>query len=132
MANNLCVALVGLGRGREALEAVEGTALVFEQAGDPLQAARATGNRAAALAAAGRSGDAIAAYEQAIERFHSIGAREDEAATWQAISRLQLQTGDPFAAAASAQASLDAHPRPGPVRRLVRGVVDRALRLARG
>lgn len=132
MANNLCVALIGLGRGREALESVEGTPRLFEQAGDSLQAARATGNRAAALAAVGRSAEAIADYRQAIERFHALGARDDEAATWQALSRLQLQSGDPLAAAASAQASLDAHPRPGPLRRIVRGMVDRALRLTRG
>lgn len=132
MANNLCVTLVSLGRGREALQAVQGTAQVFEALGEPLQAARATGNTAAALAAAGEADRAIAAYQDAIERFQGLGVPDEEADTWQALSRLQLKRGDPLTAATSAQAALDLHPRPGPLRRLARSIIDRAFSLLRG
>ncbi|HSR48446.1 MAG TPA: hypothetical protein VLL77_10750 [Anaerolineales bacterium] len=132
MGNNLCVVLLGLDRAREALEAVEGTGQVFEEAGLGLQAARAAGNRAAALAACGRMQPAIDGYQDAIRRFHALGARSEEADTLQALSRLQLQGGDPMAAAATAQVALDVHPSPGPIRRLARSIINRAFGLLRG
>lgn len=131
MGNNLCVILIRLGRGRMALEAVEGTHAVFEQAGHPLQAARAVGNWAAALAASGRRQEAIEGYEDAIRRFHALGARAEEADTLQALSRLHLQGGDPMAAAATAQVAVDVHPSPGPIRRLARSIINRAFGLLR-
>ncbi len=131
MANNLCVVLVALGRAQEAVAAVQGTAETFTQAGDPLNAARAVGNLAAALEAAGELDRAVAAYERAIEGLHAAGDRTGESQTWQALSRLQLRRGDPLTAAASAQAALNANPKPGLVRRFLRGMVNLAYRLPR-
>ena len=131
MANNLCVVLVGLGRGAEAVSVVQGTRQVFTEAGDLLNAARASGNLAAALEAAGELEAAATAYQTALDGLRAAGDRAGESQTWQALSRLQLRRGDPLAAAASAQAALDANPRPGPVRRFLRGLLDRAYRLPR-
>jgi len=131
MANNLCVVLVALGRGQEAVAVVQGTPETFSRAGDRLKAARATGNLAAALEAAGELDKAVAAYERAIDGLHTAGDRSGESQTWQALSRLQLGRGDPLAAAASAQAGLNANPKPGLVRRILRGMVNLAYRLPR-
>ncbi len=131
MANNLCVVLVALGRAREAVAVVQGTEKTFTQAGDPLNAARAAGNLAAALEAAGDLDRAEPAYERAIDGLHSAGDRSGESQTWQALSRLQLRRGDALAAAASAQAALNTNPKPGLVRRFLRGMVNLANRLPR-
>jgi tetratricopeptide (TPR) repeat protein len=129
MANNLCVVLVGLGRPQEALKAIEGTDQVFASAGDRLNAARTIGNRASALEAAGRLDEAADEYQGAIERFRAAGAAAEESSTWQALSKLHMRRGDAISAASAAQAALDTHPSPGPLRRLVRGFVDKALAL---
>ena len=129
MANNLCVALVGLGRGPEAVRAVEGSAAVFAAAGDRVRSARSLGNLASALESAGEPERATAIYEAAIEGLRAAGDRAGESETWQALSRLQLRRGDALGAAASAQAALDTHPKPGPFRRLLRSLSRGALRL---
>jgi tetratricopeptide (TPR) repeat protein len=131
MANNLCVTLVGLGRGKEAVRVVEGTAAVFEAAGDRAMAAKATGNLASALQAAGRLDEAADAYRKAVDGFRAAGDRASESDTWQALSRLQLGRGDAFGAAASAQAALDTSPSPGFFRRLLRSITARGLRFPR-
>jgi tetratricopeptide (TPR) repeat protein len=128
MANNLCVVLVDLGRGEEAVRVVEGTAAVFAAAGDAVMAAKATGNLAAALESIGRLEESAAAYERALDGFRSAGDRTSESETWQALSRLQLRRGDPYGAAASAQAALESSPKPGPFRRLLRSLTGRAFR----
>jgi tetratricopeptide (TPR) repeat protein len=128
MANNRGVALVGLGRGEEAVRVVEGTAAVFAAGGDPVMAAKATGNLAAALEAVGRLDEAGNAYQRALDGFRGAGDRASESETWQALSRLQLRRGDAFGAAASAQSALDTSPRPGPFRRLLRRITAKALR----
>jgi tetratricopeptide (TPR) repeat protein len=131
MANNLAVVLVGLGRGEEAVRVVEGTAAVFAAGGDAVMAAKATGNLAAALESVGRLDEAAVAYEHAVEGFHAGGDGASESATWQALSRLQLRRGDALGAAASAQAALETSPKPGPFRRLLRTITDKAFRLPR-
>jgi len=129
MANNQCVALVSLGRGAEAVSVVQDTAAVFAATRDRIMAAKATGNLASALEAAGRLEEAATAYDRALKDFHAAGDRASEAETWQALSRLQLRRGDAFGAAASAQAALDLAPKPGPVRRLLRSITGKAFRL---
>jgi tetratricopeptide (TPR) repeat protein len=131
MANNLCVVLVGLGQGEEAVRVVEGTPSVFAAAGERGMAAKATGNLAAALESAGRLAEATEAYQRALDEFHAVGDRASESDTWQALSRLQLRQGDPLGAAASAQAALDVNPKPGPFRRLLRSITGRGGRLPR-
>ena len=131
MANNLCVVLVRLGRGREAVWVVQGTVETFTDAGDLLGAARASGNLGAALEAAGELDRAATAYEQALDGLRAAGDRAGESQTWQALSRLQLRRGDPLAAAASAQAALESNPKPGPLRRFLHGLLGRAYRVPR-
>lgn len=126
MANNRCVALIGLHRGTEAVAAVEETPLIFSQAGERSQEALALGNLAAALEAAGDLDRADHTYRRALDLLARTGDRSAESVTWQALSRLQLRRGDPLGAAASAQAALDSHPRPGLVRRILRRLLGRA------
>jgi tetratricopeptide (TPR) repeat protein len=120
-----------LGRGEEAVRVVEGTANVFAAAGDAGMAAKATGNLASALESVGRLAEAQAAYERALDGFREAGDRSSLSETWQALSRLQLRRGDAFGAAASAQSALDASPKPGPFRRLLRTITARGYRLPR-
>jgi tetratricopeptide (TPR) repeat protein len=131
MANNRCVVLVSLGRGEEAVRVVAGTDAVFASSGDRVMAAKAIGNLASALEAVGRLEEAAAAYQRALDGFRGAGDAASESETWQALSRLQLRRGDAFAAAASAQAALDSSPRPGPFRRLLRRITEKAFRLPR-
>ncbi len=132
MANNRSVALVQMGQGAQALEAVEGTAEVFASAGDRSRQGLALGNLASALEAAGdldRAGDT---FRLALQLFQETRNQEAEALTWQALSRLQLRQGDVFSAAASTQAALDAEPSPGLFRRILRKILGRAARLPGG
>jgi tetratricopeptide (TPR) repeat protein len=131
MANNLCVVLVQLGRGREAVWVVQGTAETFTEGGDLLSAARAFGNLASALEAAGDLEEAATAYQRALEGLRSLGDQAGESQTWQALSRLQLRRGAPLAAATSAQAALDTNPSPGRVRGFLRRILAWAFRLPR-
>jgi len=103
MANNLCVVLVQLGRGREAVWVVQGTAETFTEGGDLLSAARASGNLASALEAAGDLEAAATAYQQALEGLTSrylaqairLGCSpEDVAATLEQHMNL-WKAGDP-------------------------------------
>jgi len=121
-SNNLSVVLLKTGEPRQALDAVTGTAAVFEAAGDPLRQAQAIGNEAAALEGVGRLDEAERTYRQAVDSFRRLGENEAEAQTWQALAALLLRRGRPVEAATSAQAGLEASPRPG-WRRWLRSVL---------
>ena len=112
-SNNLSVVLLKSGEPRQALDAVAGTAAVFEAAGDPLRHAQAIGNEAAALEGVGRLDEAEHHYRQAVDSLRRLGEHEAEAETWQALAALLLRRGRPVEAASSAQAGLEASPRPG-------------------
>jgi len=72
MANNCCVSLLQAGDSVGALNAVEGTAEIFEEADDLNRQAIALGNRAAALDACDQPEAAIADYQRASELFKQI------------------------------------------------------------
>jgi tetratricopeptide (TPR) repeat protein len=121
-SNNLSVVLLKSGEPRQALDAVEGSAAVFEAAGDLLRHAQAIGNEAAALEGVGRLDEAEHHYRQAVDSFRRLGEHEAEAQTWQALAALLLRRGRPVEAASSAQAGLEASRSPG-WRRWLRGVL---------
>lgn len=106
LSNSLSVILIRQNRNAEALEAVRGTPLVFEQAGDVGRQARATGNLAAALEACGELDEAEAAYRMAAELFETSKDDEERMLTLNALSQLQLRRHRPFEAAATLQAGV--------------------------
>jgi tetratricopeptide (TPR) repeat protein len=112
-SNNLSVVLLKTGEPGQALDAVAGTAAVFEAAGDSLHQAQAIGNEAAALEGVGRLDEAERYYRQAVDSFRRLGEHEAEAQTWQALAALLLRRGRPVEAATSAQAGLEASPGRG-------------------
>jgi tetratricopeptide (TPR) repeat protein len=107
MANNLCVALLRLGRPQEALAAVEGTPETFAAEGETLRQAQGLGNLATALEGCGVLDRAEQIYLQAIELFDRLPeAAEARAQTLRALSQIQLRRGRPLEAAATLQTSL--------------------------
>lgn len=124
MDNNRSVALLKAGDPTEALFAVEGTDLIFLEAGDIRRQAMALGNRAAALEALDRFEEALADYEKCAEYLKQIGENEMLAVTMQSISALQLRTGRSLEALASMQAGVSAIDRPGPKHRLLKKLLD--------
>lgn len=123
-ANNLSVVLLQLGQARRALEVVQGTASVFEGAGDPVRAAQAVGNEAAALEAMRRYDEAERFYREAAERLHHLHQPEAEAHTRQALAALLLRRGRPLEAVESAEVSLQSGALPGWGRRGARALVN--------
>jgi tetratricopeptide (TPR) repeat protein len=130
-ANNLCVALLGLGRPSQALDAVRSTPGIFEQVGLFPQAALAHGNLAAALEACGNLPEAELAYERAIALLTQVGDSENRATCQAALSRIQLRRGRPLEALSSVQASLAGRERVGVPQRLLRGLLKVPFRLLR-
>ena len=116
-ANNLCVALLQVGRPQEALASVQGTPAVFEGHNDFARAAQGYGNLGNALEDCGCMSEAGEAYRRSLDLFRSLGEREGEALILQRISQLQLRQGQPIEALAAMQASLGAAPRGGLLRR---------------
>jgi tetratricopeptide (TPR) repeat protein len=112
MKNNLCVCLLQLDRADEALSVVRETPLIFHNANDMLQKARALGNRAMAKAALGQADEAESDYRSAADIFRNLGQEEDLQYTMQALSRIQLQQGRPMEALNAMQSVLDGKGRP--------------------
>jgi tetratricopeptide (TPR) repeat protein len=124
MDNNRSVALLKVDDPAGALCAVEGTDLVFAEAGDVRRQAMALGNRAAALEALDRFEEALSDYEKCAEYFKEIGEHEMRAVTLKSISTLQLRTGHSMEALASMQAGVSAIERPGLKHRLLKKLLD--------
>jgi tetratricopeptide (TPR) repeat protein len=104
--NNLCIALVKMDENEQALQAVEGTPEVFARAGDTRRQAMACGNMGMVLRRLGQREEAVAAYELAADLFKEIGEKELRAPVLTALSDLQLLTGRPLEALATADAGL--------------------------
>jgi tetratricopeptide (TPR) repeat protein len=122
--NNLCVVLLQLDRAEEACEVVKGTPAVFLAVGDTPRAAMSYGNLGAALEACGQPEAALQAYQEAVDLFKQSEDSEAYKFTLQAISRLQLRSGNPFEALTTMQVGLDSSPRPGLRDRIVRRLLD--------
>ncbi|MGE5222768.1 MAG: tetratricopeptide repeat protein [Omnitrophica WOR_2 bacterium] len=128
MANNRSVALLQGGDAQAALLAVEGTDIIFASAGDRRRQAMALGNRAAALGKLGRTGEAIADYEQAADLFQQIGEHDLRSSVLKSISNLQLLTGRPLESIGMAQAGLSEIEKPNLVQRLLKKFIQIPLR----
>jgi tetratricopeptide (TPR) repeat protein len=131
-ANNLCVTLLQADRPMEALESVQGTAEAFERHQELGRAAQAYGNLGTALDGCGRTAEAEAAYQRSLELFRSQGDREGESLILQRLSQIRLRQGQPIEALTAMQASLEAAPRGGLLRRWVRSLLSLPARFFSG
>lgn len=124
MSNNASVAFLQAGEAQAALEAVGSTQDVFAHAGDIRRQAMALGNRAAALQALNRFGEALDAYELSADLLKQVGDEELRLTVMQSISALQLRTGRHLEAVATMQAGLEDITRPSIKQRFLRKLLN--------
>jgi tetratricopeptide (TPR) repeat protein len=93
MKNNQSVALLQAGNAREALQATEGTELVFEQAGDRKRQGIAVSNRAAALEGLRKWEEALAEYDRAASLFEESGEGDMHSIVRKAAANINLKRG---------------------------------------
>jgi len=131
MANNRSVSLLQAGHAQAALDAVEGTPELFQQLGHPLEAAQAVGNVAAAQEELGDLHNARKSYQECARMLGDLGASELQSGALQALSRIQLKSGQPLPALAAMEASLEAQPQKNIRNRLLKrllSIPDRMLK----
>lgn len=129
MANNCSVALLKAGEAKDALLVLDGSYEVFENAGDTKRQAMALGNRAAALDVLKEFEPAMKAYQDAAELLNQIGERELYLSTMQALSALQLRTGDQLGALGTMKAGINKIESPNMKQRLLRKLIDFPFKL---
>lgn len=124
MANNCSVAYLQAGDGEKALQVVEGTPEVFEQAGDPRRYGMALANRAAALEALERSEEAVEAYLLASKVLEQAGEDQLRAQVMQSLSMLQYNMGRQLQALASMHSGLEGVNRPSPKQKMLKKLLN--------
>jgi tetratricopeptide (TPR) repeat protein len=123
MKNNLSVALLKLGRGQAALDAVLGTEHVFAQANDLRREGMAYGNQAAALEALQHWDDALAAYERSAELFQEAGDGDLRSMVLKSAAAIKLRRGKVTESAFKMIGSLDAKEKPSIFERFLRWIL---------
>jgi len=93
MLNNQSVALLQAGKAKEALQATEGTEIVFQRAGDLKRQGIAISNRAAALEGLKKWKEALAEYDRAAALFEQIGAGDMHSIVRKAAANINLKRG---------------------------------------
>jgi len=129
MANNCSVALLEAGKAKDALLVLDGTYEVFEGVGDIRRQAIALGNRAAALDVLKESEAAMKAYQIAAELFNQVGERDLYLSTMQALSALQLRTGNQLEALGTMQAGINKLENPKIKHRLLKRLLGLPFKL---
>ncbi len=120
MKNNQSVALLRGKQARAALEAAQGTDLIFAQGGDLRRQGMALANQASALEALKRFPEAIDRYTQAGKSLESAGEDELQIQVRQLLSALYLRRFKLFDAIISLQAGLAAVKNPTPKQRFMK------------
>lgn len=120
MMNNASVALLQAGRPQESLDALLGTAKVFEDAKDIKRQAMALGNTASALEALNRADEAIEIYELSAELFQQAGEGDLRAMVMKSAAAIKLKTGKVTESAFKMMGSLEAKKNPGFFERILR------------
>jgi tetratricopeptide (TPR) repeat protein len=123
MANNLCVALLQIGKKKEALEIVEGTAEFFEKQANKKKQAIALGNQAAALEALKRFDEALNFYQQSADIFDEIGESALSSHVHKSIALIQVRNGKQLEGIFSMQKSLGNIEKPTVWQRIYRGLL---------
>ena len=121
--NNLSVALLQMGKAKEALEAVQGTDLVFAEAEDHLRQAMAFGNQAAALDELGDTDEALALYRKSAALFGKIGESDYEETVLKSIAAIELKRGKLQDTAYTMLESLGAVKKPNLFQRLLKFIL---------
>ena len=124
LENNRCVALLQVGRGEEALEVVEGTPELFEEAGDRKRQAIALANCGAALEEVGEKERAADDYLRSAEILEDLGEDQLRTEVMKSLSALQLRDRNPLGALLSMRRGLEGEGKRGPVRRLLKKLLD--------
>ena len=107
MANNRSVALLQAGDAQDAFLAVDGTELIFKEAGDRRCWALALGNRAAALEAIDRLDEAALDYKKSADILKELEEHDLRAKVLQSLSAIQLRKKKPLQALATMQAGVE-------------------------
>ena len=123
MRNNQSVALLKSKKPRLALEAVQGTDQVFQEAGDLLKQGMALANQATALQEMGEKQRAIDDFNRAAEIFKQNGEKEMYLQTKQSISALKMKTRNVIGALFSMQEGLDELEKPNLRQKLLRSLL---------
>lgn len=93
MKNNQSVALLQAGNAKDALQATEGTEVIFQRAGDLRRQGIAISNRAAALEGLQKWNEALSEYERAASIFESAGTGDMHSVVRKAQANLNLKRG---------------------------------------
>ena len=128
MKNDLSVALLKLGRGQAALDAVLGTDQVFARASDLKRQGMAMGNQAAALESLKRWDDALAAYERSAGLFADAGEGELRSVVLKSAAAIKLRRGKIGESAIKMIGSIEAKEKPSLFDRLLKFLLRFAQR----
>ncbi|MCD6424011.1 MAG: hypothetical protein J7L35_00760 [Anaerolineales bacterium] len=123
MSNNQSVALLKAKKPQMALDAVQGTPELFQEAGDVLKHGMALANRATALQDLGKKQEAIDEFVQAAEIFKDNGEKQMYLQTKQSISALKLKTRNIPGALFSMQEGLEELEKPNLRQKLLRSLL---------
>ena len=123
MRNNQSVAHLKSKKPHLALEAVQGTDQVFQQAGDLLKQGMALANQATALQEMGEKQKAIDDFNRAAEIFKQNGEKEMYLQTKQSVSALKMKTRNVIGALFSMQEGLDELEKPNLRQKLLRSLL---------
>lgn len=93
MKNNQSVALLQAGKAKEAMQATDGTEVVFQNAGDLKRQGIAISNRAAALEGMKKWQEALAEYDRAASLFEQIGEGDMHSIVRKAAANINLKRG---------------------------------------
>lgn len=132
LRNNLCVVRMALNDWPGALSAVEGTPEIFARLNDPLRAAQAVANQAAAQDGAGNVEAAAALYLRAIEQLGALGEKDTRAACFKKLSALQIKLGQQMQALASMHSGLNLSAELSPKEKMLKEMIDKAVKLMGG
>ena len=123
MKNNLSVALVKMGKGQAALEAVSGTEQVFAQANDLRRQGMAIGNEAAALEVLKRWDEALAAYDRSAEVFAQAGDGDLRSMVLKSAAAIKLRRGKVSESAFKMIGSMEAKDKPSLFERVMKSLL---------
>lgn len=107
MANNLSVAYLQNKQNQNALEIVQGTDIVFEEAGETLKQAIALGNIGAALEAKKDLEGAAEAYQKSADLFEESGERDMRSTVLKSLSAIHIRQGKQLESIFAMQKSLE-------------------------
>src|ERR1041385_6815419 len=93
MKNNQSVALLQAGNAKGALQATEGTEVIFQNASDIRRQGIAISNRAAALEGLNKWKEALAEYDRAASLFEQAGEGDMHSIVRKAAANLNLKRG---------------------------------------